>query len=58
MRNQRLSIVVSPELRRLIDTGAQADGRSTSSYARRVLEEWAAREAVRVDAVEQRASAA
>jgi hypothetical protein len=42
MRNLKLTVVVSPELRRLIDAGAREDGRSTSGYTRRLLEEWAA----------------
>jgi hypothetical protein len=45
MRNLKLTVVVPPELHRLINAGAAAQGRSRSNYAGRLLDR-----AVREDA--------
>jgi hypothetical protein len=47
MRNLKLTVVVPPELHRLIDVGAERQGRSRSNYAGRLLDR-----AVRQDAAQ------
>jgi hypothetical protein len=53
MRNLKLTVIVDPDLRGILEAGAEREGRSVSNYTRRLIDR-AAREAVRAEPVEQR----
>jgi len=57
MRNLKLTLTVDAALRELLEEGAEREGRSISNYTRRLIDR-AAREAVRIEPVEQRQGAA
>ena len=57
MRNIKLTLTVDAALRELLEEGAEREGRSISNYTRRLIDR-AAREAVRIEPVEQRQGAA
>jgi hypothetical protein len=52
MRNLKLTVVVDPDLRAVLEAGAEREGRSVSNYTRRLIDR-AAREAERAELVER-----
>ena len=57
MRNLKLTVIVDPDLRGILEAGAEREGRSISNYTRRLIDR-AAREAVRAEPIEQRETTA
>jgi hypothetical protein len=53
MRNLKITVIVDPDLDGLLEAGAKREGRSKSNYIGRLLREGTAREAARVEQVEQ-----
>jgi hypothetical protein len=53
MRNLKITVIVTPDLDDLLETGAKREGRSKSNHIGKLLREGTAREAMRVQPVEQ-----
>jgi hypothetical protein len=47
MRNIKLTLTVDPDLRGVLEAGAEREGRSISNYTRRLIERAAAEEVAR-----------
>jgi hypothetical protein len=52
MRNRKLTLTVDPDLRAVLEAGAEREGRSISNYTRRLIDR-AAREQARAELAEQ-----